>query len=132
MQTSAPEPQFLPPQPLTALVVFYDGACPLCSLIQKWLARQPTRIPLTLIPHQHPRAREIFPPLSRLDPHQNLLLLTNTGFVHAGPDALRTLIKNLNTHPLLTRPLFSRALYHLVHQLRTFLRRFRFLPQTTA
>ncbi|MEM8955361.1 MAG: DCC1-like thiol-disulfide oxidoreductase family protein [Verrucomicrobiota bacterium] len=116
------EPQFLPAQTVTGLYLFYDGHCPLCSLIQRWLARQPTRVPLALVPHQHPRAREIFPPLCRLHPQHNLLLLTNTGFVHTGPDALRSCLANLTSIPLPIDSALPHILYHIVHRLRAVLR----------
>jgi predicted DCC family thiol-disulfide oxidoreductase YuxK len=114
---ATPELQFLAPRPLTSLHVFYDGHCALCCAIRNWLARQPALVEMTLIPHQNPRAWEIFPPLRRLDSHQDIIILTNTGHALQGAEALVACLESLSNFPrlaaFLSRPrplaLFSKA-----------------------
>lgn len=62
-----------------ALTVAYDADCELCRRCRDWLARQPTFLPVRLVPADDPA-------LPRL-PRGELVVLADTGEAWAGPQA---------------------------------------------
>ena len=93
---------FSPTPPVEAITVFYDETCAICRVLHDWIERQDCLVSVTLIPWQNSRAREIFPPLRRLQQSKakaaDVLVLTNTGYFYAGAEAWLACLRSLRRY----------------------------------
>ena len=64
------------------LYVLYDANCGLCSRIRRWVEGQPAFVELEFISAGSSRARRWFPTLTRMDPPEELLVVSDEGAVY--------------------------------------------------
>ena len=67
---------------MTAYTVLYDPGCPLCSRFRDWLVRQPTLVPLELVPAASDEARRRFPTLDHARTLQEVTVVGDDGSVY--------------------------------------------------
>jgi predicted DCC family thiol-disulfide oxidoreductase YuxK len=65
----------------TALTVLYDAGCPLCARFRDWLVRQPTLVPLRLVPAGSDQARALFPTLDHARTLREITVVGDDGAV---------------------------------------------------
>ena len=68
---------------MTAYTVLYDAGCPLCSRFRDWLVRQPTLVPLELVPAASDEARRRFPTLDHARTLREVTVVGPDGSVYA-------------------------------------------------
>jgi len=99
------------PTRITQLTVFYDGRCALCSTFAETISQLKLRFPVYFIPYQHPRAREIFPPLDRFHPEREMISLSREGDLYRGAESwVLCLYATQIHHPLAERLAHPRLL----------------------
>lgn len=81
--TTVEHPYRLPP--LAPLVVLFDDACGFCTEAARWLALQPQRVPLHLVPRTSDEGAALIARAGTLD---ELLVLDARGGVYEGEAAL--------------------------------------------
>lgn len=69
------------------LTVLYDGACQLCTSVQRWLRRQPQWVPLEFLSLHDPTVPRRFPGIERFQPAAQLVVVSERGAVYAGDGA---------------------------------------------
>lgn len=69
------------------LTVLHDDQCPLCRAFSGWLARQPTLVPLDLVPAGSEAARRRFPRLDHDRTLEEISVVSDTGEVWEGAHA---------------------------------------------
>lgn len=72
---------------MKCLYVLYDAECALCRRCRVWLAQQPAFVPLIFLPLQSPEIPCRFPGIERLQPAQELLVISSEGGVWKGEQA---------------------------------------------
>ncbi len=99
------------------LYVLYDGECGLCRRLRGWLARQLSYVPLVFYSIQSPELTARFPGIQKFDPTEQLLVVSDEGWLWRGESAWITVLWALReyrewalrlAHPAL-RPLARRA-----------------------
>jgi predicted DCC family thiol-disulfide oxidoreductase YuxK len=91
-----------PTDPPGRLTVFYDADCALCRRTARWLASEPTRMPLRLLPTFDERAQALRPEVPWLG--AELVVVGDHGGVWIGPAAfLMCLWATERYHPWATR-----------------------------
>jgi predicted DCC family thiol-disulfide oxidoreductase YuxK len=66
------------------LYVFYDGECALCRQCREWLLSQPAYLELIFHPFQSEEARRLCPDLPRLQPNEQLVIVSDEGGIYIG------------------------------------------------
>jgi predicted DCC family thiol-disulfide oxidoreductase YuxK len=64
------------------LYVLYDANCGLCSRIRRWVEKQPALVELEFIAATSSRALRWFPTLTRSDPPEELVVVSDEGGVY--------------------------------------------------
>ena len=67
---------------MTGYTVLYDPGCPLCSRFRDWLVRQPTLVPLELVPAASDEARRRFPTLDHARTLREVTVVGDDGSVY--------------------------------------------------
>ncbi|MEV5549026.1 DUF393 domain-containing protein [Streptomyces sp. NPDC052309] len=90
--------------PVRRLTVLYDAECSLCAFVRDWLTRQPTLVPLELVPAGSEDARQRFPGLDHAATLDEVTAVGDAGQVYRGAAAWIVVLWALREH----RPLAHR------------------------
>jgi len=101
------------------LAVLYDDQCGMCSHLRRWLERQPTFLPLRLLPLHSPTLATDFPGIERFGPSEKLVVAADNGSVWRGDSAWITLLWALPSGRELALKLSSPALRPLARRIVT-------------
>ena len=72
---------------MTTLTLFYDARCGLCSSVRRWLSAQPAYVRLEFIPYDSPQARQRCPMIDQLHADQEIIVLSDEGYLWQGAGA---------------------------------------------
>lgn len=101
------------------LAVLYDDHCGMCSHLRRWLEKQPTFVPLRLVPLHTPTVAKQFPGIDRFDPDEKLVVVADNGRVWRGDSAWITLLWALPSGREIALKLSSEALRPLARRVVT-------------
>jgi predicted DCC family thiol-disulfide oxidoreductase YuxK len=101
------------------LSVLYDDQCGMCSHLRRWLEKQPTFIPLRLVPLHSPAVAAHFPGIDRFEPGEKLVVVADNGRVWRGDGAWITLLWALPSGREIALKLSSPALRPLARKVVT-------------
>lgn len=73
---------------MDTLHVLYDERCAFCLRCRDWLVKQPAFLQLEFIPRSAPEIVERFPGIERIDAADELVVISDTGAVYQGANAL--------------------------------------------
>jgi predicted DCC family thiol-disulfide oxidoreductase YuxK len=69
------------------IYAFYDGACGLCQQCRTMLTKEGQIIPVIFLPYQSLDALHLCPVLYSLEPHRQIVAMTDTGDIYQGERA---------------------------------------------
>ncbi|HWB61444.1 MAG TPA: DUF393 domain-containing protein [Chthoniobacteraceae bacterium] len=72
---------------MKALYILYDAQCALCRRCRAWLESQPAFVELRFVAFQSGETERRFPGIGRLNPGDQLLVVSEDGLVYKGPHA---------------------------------------------
>lgn len=72
---------------MNSLSVLYDQECALCRSCCAWLGRQPAFIKLHFIALQSPQIEGRFPGIEKLNPREQLVVISDEGDIYQGQHA---------------------------------------------
>ncbi|MET9439993.1 DCC1-like thiol-disulfide oxidoreductase family protein [Streptomyces sp. NPDC006610] len=84
--------------PVRGLTVLYDAACPLCTHLRDWLARQRQLVPLEFVPAGSDEALRRFPGLDHRSTLEDITVVGDAGQVYQGPAAWIVTLWALREH----------------------------------
>jgi predicted DCC family thiol-disulfide oxidoreductase YuxK len=92
------------------LAVLYDDECGICSRVRRWLEKQPTFVPLRLIPLHSFETMAAFPGIESFSPEEKLVVIADDGSVWRGDGAWIMLLWTLESGRELSMKLASPSL----------------------
>src|SRR3954471_5432964 len=73
---------------MNTLHVLYDERCAFCLRCRGWLEKQPAFLELEFIPRGSPEVAERFPGIEKIDGADELVVISDTGALYHGANAL--------------------------------------------
>ena len=73
---------------MNTLHVLYDERCAFCLRCREWLEKQPAFLELEFIPRSAPEVAERFPGIEKIDAADELVVISDTGALYQGANAL--------------------------------------------
>ncbi|MEM0967744.1 MAG: DCC1-like thiol-disulfide oxidoreductase family protein [Verrucomicrobiota bacterium] len=109
------------PRQLTQITVFYDGHCGLCCSFAEFIHAQAQRFPIEFLPYQEPRAFEVFPPLDRFQPENQVIVLSREGDLYQGVSSGIICLYATRSFRRLARWLTKPGMFRFLQSVGTFL-----------
>jgi len=74
------------PDTIQSIEVYYDGRCAMCCRFHEWVNRQPRAFAVTFVAYQSPRAENLFPGVTGMDPDLDMIVRTERGDIFRGAE----------------------------------------------